>query len=597
MHDGEDSEEMADDQVEEDEDDGQEGEEKKKGGRKRTRMHHVYDRLNQPPQRVHYNAKGQPDGKNASEFSNFIATLVKSHIPIAHDDWRQVAVSWKLEFMKTLRKFYVVDDELKDWVWGTAHKKWRDFKSDLKEKHFKEEKTEEELLACRDDRVTIEDWQWLVTRWRSEEFKKRSDQGKRNRSRQKVMHTAGSKSYARIASEMHKENGYAPRRDELFLRTHSKRKDGTPIDKDTAKIISDIEEAIETNPELLEKTIEQGDVLAHVLGKEKNGYVRCVGMGPSPGRLGIPGGQKLKSTKLQMAEEETKEAWRANDVLKEHVEEIREETKSKIDGLMEEIDLLKWMMAQTIAANNKTKSIEREPEDPEGSVGESYAIEDHYELDDEEERVQQEMRKAKEYFEKKQEEVQLLQKKKKEAELLQKKKEAELLQKKKKEAEVLQMKGVALNQNKEDALARRMKDAEGHQKNQETLQKKDAETRKKPQKEAAVTQRNHQQGKEVILYNVFRDHTTPVAKATILSTDRKKMVGGRELGLECCEVVIDYIIKRDALLPRPIGNITTMGQAQGRSIAWLYKHMEEQKKSTDKPTSAPVQEQVNRNAD
>jgi hypothetical protein len=139
------------------------------------------------------------------------------------------------------------------------------------------------------------------------------------------------------------------------------------------------------------------------------------------------------------------------------------------------------------------------------------------------------------------------------------------------------------------------------------LQKKDAETRKKPQKEAAVTQRNHQvlfwflphfsyfvvvywevllcniylilfhhfdqQGKEVILYNVFRDHTTPVAKATILSTDRKKMVGGRELGLECCEVVINYIIKRDALLPRPIGNITTMGQAQGRSIAWLYKHV------------------------
>lgn len=180
------------------------------------------------------------------------------------------------------------------------------------------------------------------------------------------------------------ENGYAPRRDELFMRTNTKRKDGTPIDSDNAKIISDIEVAIETNPKLLEKTLEQGDVLAHVLGKERNGYVRCVGIGPGPGRLGIPGGQKLKSTKLQMAEEETKEAWSANDVLREHVEEIREETKSKIDGLMEEIDLLKWMMAQTIDANNKTKSIEREPEGPEGSVGESYAIEDHNELGDEE---------------------------------------------------------------------------------------------------------------------------------------------------------------------------------------------------------------------
>lgn len=65
------------------------------------------------------------------------------------------------------------------------------------------------------------------------------------------------------------------------------------------------------------------------------------------------------------------------------------------------------------------------------------------------------------------------------------------------------------------------------------------------------------------------------------------MVGGRELGVECCEVVINYIIKRDNQKGCSIGNDTTMGQAQGRSIAWLYKHMEEQKKSTDKPTSAP----------
>jgi len=118
MHDGENREEMANDQVVEDEvlsADGQEGVEKQKGGRKRTKMHHVSDRLNQPPQRVHYNGKGQPDGNNASEFSNFIATLVKSHIPIGHDDWRQVDISWKLDFMKTLRKFYVVDGELKDW--------------------------------------------------------------------------------------------------------------------------------------------------------------------------------------------------------------------------------------------------------------------------------------------------------------------------------------------------------------------------------------------------------------------------------------------------------------------------------------------------
>ncbi|KAE8777598.1 hypothetical protein D1007_49568 [Hordeum vulgare] len=83
-------------------------------------------------------------------------------------------------------------------------------------------------------------------------------------------------------------------------------------------------------------------------------------------------------------------------------------------------------------------SIEKEPKGPEDIVGESYAIEDHNEHDDEEERVQQEMRKAKEHFEKKQAEVQLLQKKKKEAELLQRRRKHSSCRKKK-EAEVLQI--------------------------------------------------------------------------------------------------------------------------------------------------------------
>jgi hypothetical protein len=68
-----------------------------------------------------------------------------------------------------------------------------------------------------------------------------------------------------------------------------------------------------------------------------------------------------------------------------------------------------------------------------------------------------------------------------------------------------------------------------------------------------------QQGNEVILYNVFRDHSTPVANATILPTDRKKIVGGRELGSECYEVVVSYILKKDAILPRSIGQVTTIG--------------------------------------
>jgi hypothetical protein len=72
-------------------------------GRKQTKMHCVYDRANKPPVPVSFNEKGQPNGDNASEFSNFIATLVKTHIPLGHEDWRLVDVKKKNLLLTTLR--------------------------------------------------------------------------------------------------------------------------------------------------------------------------------------------------------------------------------------------------------------------------------------------------------------------------------------------------------------------------------------------------------------------------------------------------------------------------------------------------------------
>ena len=68
------------------------------------------------------------------------------------------------------QKYYVVDDKLKDYVMGSAHKKWRDFKSELKQKYFKPEQTDEELYALikkKDSRVSVDDMEWLVKFWRN----------------------------------------------------------------------------------------------------------------------------------------------------------------------------------------------------------------------------------------------------------------------------------------------------------------------------------------------------------------------------------------------------------------------------------------------
>ena len=66
-----------------------------------------------------------------------------------------------------------MDDQLKDYVMGSAHKKWKDFKADLKEKIYREERTEEEMYALfkKDSRVTPTDVKWLIDFWRTEEGK------------------------------------------------------------------------------------------------------------------------------------------------------------------------------------------------------------------------------------------------------------------------------------------------------------------------------------------------------------------------------------------------------------------------------------------
>ncbi|XP_040250195.1 uncharacterized protein [Aegilops tauschii subsp. strangulata] len=197
--------------------------------------------------------------------------------------------------------YYEVDERVQDWVMGSAAKKWRDFKSDLKALCFHEEKTDEELLADCDARVHEDDWKWLIDHWRTDAAKQRSEIGKLNRQGMTLFHTTGSKSHARVIEEE-----------------------------------KELENKANEQPELLEKTIEQGDLFSHVFGKERNGYVRCIGMGPSASYLRMPGTRKLKSTKLQMAEEECRQAMEEAALLRERVEA----TDRKMDIVMNDICMI-----------------------------------------------------------------------------------------------------------------------------------------------------------------------------------------------------------------------------------------------------------------
>lgn len=85
-----------------------------------------------------------------------------------------------------------------------------------------------------------------------------------------------------------------------------------------------LQDAIRDNPELRDKSIQEGDAYSYVCGPERNGYVRVVGLGPSPADLDMPGARKCPSSKLQMEIEARREADRKVEDLSNRLEIIQQ---------------------------------------------------------------------------------------------------------------------------------------------------------------------------------------------------------------------------------------------------------------------------------
>ncbi|XP_070022761.1 uncharacterized protein [Nicotiana sylvestris] len=83
-------------------------------------------------------------------------------------------------------------------------------------------------------RILRDLWSGLVSYWLSDKAKRRSQANRNNRANQKMPHTGGSKSIATLMDEQ-AVNGIEPTRAQVFTLTHTKRRDGKPLDDDSIK--------------------------------------------------------------------------------------------------------------------------------------------------------------------------------------------------------------------------------------------------------------------------------------------------------------------------------------------------------------------------
>ncbi|WVZ93602.1 hypothetical protein U9M48_039569 [Paspalum notatum var. saurae] len=91
---------------------------------------------------------------------------------------------------------------------------------------------------------------------------------------------------------------------------------------------------------------------------------------------------------------------------------------------------------------------------------------------------------------------------------------------------------------------------------------------------------DEESGRDVILYNVVRPYNLPMAKGTVQTTKPSSSVGGIPLGIQYCEVVVNHVFVRDAILPHPYGILKSVGDARGRSIAWPHDKVKDDMKSS-----------------
>ncbi|CAN6371965.1 unnamed protein product, partial [Urochloa humidicola] len=188
-------------------------------------------------------------------------------------------------------------------------------------------------------RVNDADWQFLSNYWRSPNCEFRTGIAKQNRSKLGMHHTSGSKSFACSRHELGEKLGRPPRRDEVFIKTHT-RKNGVPA-RHAEPIINKLKATIEERPELVTKTIQEGDVFAAACGeKEPRGRVRVLGLGPTPQDISTPGLKSYKPTRHQMEVLARKRAEREIVALQQRLAEMEALQEERMAHERENVEII-----------------------------------------------------------------------------------------------------------------------------------------------------------------------------------------------------------------------------------------------------------------
>ncbi|KAM7260848.1 hypothetical protein ACFE04_026323 [Oxalis oulophora] len=282
--------------------------------RKGTQMHFLWGMKAGNKLDVELDGEGRPINDGGSDYSRFLGTVARRPylFPISYLRWDNISDEhidsvWTQEIEPRFH-FFPAEHSLniKKLSIKQLNDKWRQWKHDLKDKHFDFSKSDEAnvkvIEAKEPDRVDVDQYLILVRHWLSNEGKQSSETNKANVSNYKDPHCAGSMPFHQIAIKLAKKNnGIMPCRGRIYTHTRKNKKNeyvntiaeayGKLFDK-KQEAREAKEKAREENPELaevfgisdddneLDNELDNDDY-TEIKGKSKRGRLNCSGHRPN----------------------------------------------------------------------------------------------------------------------------------------------------------------------------------------------------------------------------------------------------------------------------------------------------------------------------
>ncbi|KAK2429412.1 hypothetical protein QL285_027855 [Trifolium repens] len=232
-------------------------------------------------------------------------------------------------------KFVVSDTNKfhKKWIYTSFGKRWRERWCFLFNKYYDWALTVEQNIEQFPPEVTKDHWAMYLNYRLSPDTMAKADKNALNRQKQRIPHTLGTRSLARTKDIMEQRDGRSYTRGDMYEISHTKR-NGSYVN----------DEARQKNEELQKErqTSSDNEAFVTVFGKEHHGYVRGIGLGPTPSQINGSSCRPSGSTFSSTADAKIAKMQSEIDVLTKEVAEVNE-LKAKVaefDAMKEQFALI-----------------------------------------------------------------------------------------------------------------------------------------------------------------------------------------------------------------------------------------------------------------